>query len=415
MKKFYLIFAIIITISCFLSCKNAKCVYCSAEYKGEFIDSIKLANTQYYYSAYIPMRHKLKKLPTFIFFDPHAHPEIALKKYQNIADSLGIILVGYNLSSNETPANFSLSYFKSFIRDINRKLPIDTSRLFFFGFSGGSRIATMVQEQYHIAKGIILSGASAYNQNFHTNNLTPIIHIVGLYDFNFTEIFPIFTQNINSNNIGFIFFSGKHDWPPQNIANLSMLMLLNKKNKTIDLQNSFDSIPHYFLYPTLLSLQNFNLKVPTSMINESQRIFANKTMPLLSNIVDLEWAKQQNIIKYFQNADDEALIEMIDSLRAMKLNTNNINDEMNYALSQRLLAYIGIVSYSFTVNLYQQNSPLLPKILKIYEYVEPTNKDMLYFQVKWYQRIMDTSKVNYYINRGNSLYPDFEKLINFKK
>jgi len=236
-----------------------------------------------------------------------------------------------------------------------------------------------------------------------------------LYDFNFTEIFPIFTQNINSNNMGFIFFSGKHDWPPQNIANLSMLMLLNKKNKTIDLQNSFDSIPHYFLYPTLLSLQNFNLKVPTSMINESQRIFTNTTMPLLSEIVDLEWSKQQNIIKYFQNADDEALIEMIDSLRAMKLNTNNINDEMNYALSQRLLAYIGIVSYSFTVNLYQQNSPLLPKILKIYEYVEPTNKDMLYFQVKWYQRIMDTSKVNYYINKGNSLYPDFEKLINFKK
>jgi len=192
-------------------------------------------------------------------------------------------------------------------------------------------------------------------------------------------------------------------------------MLLNKKNKTIDLQNSFDSIPHYFLYPTLLSLQNFNLKVPTSMINESQRIFANKTMPLLSNIVDLEWAKQQNIIKYFQNADDEALIKMIDSLRAIKLNANDIDDDMNYALAQRLLAYIGIVSYSFTVNLYQQNSPSLPNILKIYEYIEPTNKDMLYFQVKWYQKNNDTSKVNYYLNKGNALYPDFETLINFKK
>ena len=124
---------------------------------------------------------------------------------------------------------------------------------------------------------------------------------------------------------------------------------------------------------------------------------------------------KQNIIKYFQNADDEALIKMIDSLRAIKLNANEINDEMNYALSQRLLAYIGIVSYSFTVNLYQQNSPLLTKILKIYEHIEPNNRDMLYFQVKWYQKKNDTSKVNYYINKGNSLYPDFEKLINFKK
>lgn len=67
MKRLYLIFAIVFIISCFLSCNNAKCVYCSAEYKGEFIDSIKLANSQYYYSAYIPMNHKLKKLPTFIF------------------------------------------------------------------------------------------------------------------------------------------------------------------------------------------------------------------------------------------------------------------------------------------------------------------------------------------------------------
>jgi len=88
---------------------------------------------------------------------------------------------------------------------------------------------------------------------------------------------------------------------------------------------------------------------------------------------------------------------------------------MNYALAQRLLAYIGIVSYSFTVNLYQQNSTSLPNILKIYEYIEPTNKDMLYFQVKWYQKNNDTSKVNYYLNKGNALYPDFETLINFKK
>lgn len=415
MKRYYLFFAIVIIFSCFISCKNAKCVYCSAEYKGEFIDSIKLANTQYYYSAYLPMNHKLKKLPTFIFFDPHAHPEIALKKYQNIADSLGIILIGYNLSSNETPANFSLSYFKSFIRDINQKLPIDTAKLFFFGFSGGSRIATMIQEQFHTAKGIILSGASAYNQNFYTNNLTPIIHIVGVYDFNFTEIFPIFTQNINSNNMGFIFFSGKHDWPPQNIANLSMLMLLNKKNKKIDIQNSTDSIPFYLLYPTLLSLQYFNFKIPTSMIDRSQCIFINATMPLLSEIVDLEWAKQKIIVEYFQKADDKSLIKIIDSLIAIKPNANDIFDDMNYALSQRLLAYIGIVSYSFTVNLYQQNSPSLPIILKIYEYIEPNNKDMLYFQVKWYQKNNDTSKVNYYIQKGNSLYPDFEKIINFKK
>jgi len=28
-------------------------------------------------------------------------------------------------------------------------------------------------------------------------------------------------------------------------------------------------------------------------------------MPLLSDIVDLEWTKQQTIIKYFQKADDK--------------------------------------------------------------------------------------------------------------
>ena len=50
-----------------------------------------------------------------------------------------------------------------------------------------------------------------------------------------------------------------------------------------------------------------------------------------------------------------------------------------------------------------------------YEYIEPTNKDMLYFQVKWYQKNNDTSKINYYLNKGNALYPDFETLINFKK
>lgn len=419
MRRSYLLISIVIIISCFISCSNAKCIYCIDEYQGRLIDSIQLANTQYYYSAYLPINHKLKKLPTFIFFDPHAHPEIAMKKYQNIADMLGVALVGYSLSSNETPANFSLSYFKSFIRDINQKLPIDTAKLFFFGFSGGSRIATMMQEQYHLAKGIILSGASAYNQVFYTNIDVPTIHIVGLYDFNFTEIFPIYTQNMNTTNMGFIFFSGKHDWPPQKIADLSMIMLLNKnkkhnKTKNIVIANSIDSIPDYFLYPTLSSLQNFNIAVTENLITQSQSIFSNETMPFLSKITDLELEKQQQIIQYFQKADDKALINIIDSLRSIEINSNNIEDEMQYALSQRLLAYIGIVSYSFTVNLYQQNSPSLPIILKIYEYIEPNNKDMLYFQVKWYQKNNDTSKANYYIKKGNALYPDFEKLINFK-
>jgi hypothetical protein len=419
MKKLLLLISIVIIISSFISCSNAKCIFCSDEYQGQFIDSIKLANTQYYYSAYLPTTHKFKKLPTFIFFDPHAHPEIAMKKYQNIADSLGVALVGYSLSSNETPANFSLSYFKSFIRDINQKLPIDTAKIYFFGFSGGSRIATMMQDQYHVAKGIILSGASAYNQAFYTNNDVPIIHIVGLYDFNFTEIFPIYTQNMNSDNMGFIFFSGKHDWPPQNISKSSMIMLLNKnkknnKTKNIAIANYLDSIPKYLLYPTLSSLQNFNIVVPDDLITQSQSIFSNKTMPFLSDITRIEWSKQQDIIQYFQKADDKALITMIDSLRSIKLNSNALEDEMHFALSQRLLAYIGIVSYSFTVNLFQQNSPSLPIILKIYEYIEPNNKDMLYFQVKWYQKNNDTSKVNYYMKKGNALYPDFEKLINFK-
>ena len=88
------------------------------------------------------------------------------------------------------------------------------------------------------------------------------------------------------------------------------------------------------------------------MIYTTQRIFSNSTMPLLSDIVDLEWTKQQTIVKYFQKADDDALIKMIDSLRAINLNANDMNYKI--VLAQRLFLY-RIVSL-FTMNLYQQNS-----------------------------------------------------------
>ncbi|MBK6934712.1 MAG: hypothetical protein IPH17_06530 [Bacteroidales bacterium] len=393
--------ALIISLSAiFIACKNSECIYCDKIHRGKLIDSIKLANTNYKYSAYIPERYKHKKLPTFIFFDPHGHPELAMKKYKSIADSLGVIFIGYTLSSNETPANFSLSYFEIFIRDINRKLPVDTAKLFFVGFSGGSRVATIVQEQFQPAKGLILTGASAYNPEFYSKNMIPIVHIVGIKDFNFSEFFHLFTQYANSPSIAIIFFDGKHHWPPQNIVDLAIKMLIFDKTKMKKQPNySLDSIPEFFLYPTLLSMKKFNFLTSEDQLIKSYEIFSKKTMPILFDIFEKEWSEQQKIINFFNFADDKKLIKYIDSLRNISLNSNHIIDEMNYALAQRLLSFIGIISFSYSANLFQQNNPAMQSILNIYEYIEPDNKDMLYFQVKWHLKNNDSVKANFYLQK----------------
>ena len=59
---------------------------------------------------------------------------------------------------------------------------------------------------------------------------------------------------------------------------------------------SLDSIPEFFLYPTLLSMKKFNFLTSEDQLIKSYEIFSKKTMPILFDIFEKEWSEQQKLL-----------------------------------------------------------------------------------------------------------------------
>ncbi len=223
-------------------------VNCSAEpfEKGILTEKVYcLDDSTQSYALFLPSNYsKEQQWPIIYFFEPAARAKLPIEKYVLLAERFGYILAcTYNAKNG--PRQPNLNAAEHLINDTFERLNIDRNRMYTAGFSGGSRLATMVAILVNDISGVIACGAGFPYDQVPTRDITfSYFGMVGKLDMNFQEMLELETDlNQLEINSQIVYFEGDHDWPPlETFLNVFYWLELNTmRNKLIQINDKLIS------------------------------------------------------------------------------------------------------------------------------------------------------------------------------
>lgn len=208
-------------------------------HSGVILDKvICLAEPEESYALYLPNSYREDVLwPVIYFFDCEGRGTLPVRKYKEIADEFGLILVCSNNSRNgRLDANFRSA--DAVFNDSQHRLRIDPNRIFTSGLSGGSRLAlTLSLNQLYNVKGVIGMGAGeSALPKYQLNKKYPIkyVGLVGNRDLNYLEQkeLSLKLDELDIENI-LIISSLDHVWASKEDFRLSWLWITGVSSETL--------------------------------------------------------------------------------------------------------------------------------------------------------------------------------------
>jgi len=187
--------------------------------KGKVLDSvICIDNQSYSYALYLPSNyHDSLKWPVIFILEPVARGALPANVFALAAEKYGYIIA----SSNDSRNGLFMDNYKIveiFTDDVYSRFNIDNKRIYFSGFSGGSRVALSITVLNNSLAGVIGCGAAlSSNPEFHPTNNHDFVYIglVGNRDMNYLEMLDMedFMTSLGLSN-SLRIFEGGHRWPP---------------------------------------------------------------------------------------------------------------------------------------------------------------------------------------------------------
>jgi hypothetical protein len=377
------------------------------------------------YSLYLPSNYNLKNEFGIVYcFDPKGDGSLPLSLLTEIAEKNAYILVGSNDSKNGLNANELMRIVDILITDTHNKLMIDNKRIYYFGFSGGARVAASTALTYGNAAGVICCSAgfkpSTDQKPFN------FIGIAGNDDMNYMEVKNIDSElSIWPTKHQFIEFDGKHKWPSKQILDQAFSTLelyamqagsrpvsndilqqtisncLNTINK-LQMTGNTDSLAHaYKLLANTLNAVN-GLADISKLVEKQTELFKNTD---LQKFLKFEKSVEENESNLHQNYMKKYTTE---SLNWWKLETQQLNNRVKSSSSSiemhssnRSLAFISLMSFSYVNSaLSQRNWEAAEHYLNIYGYADSENPDYLYFSACLYANIGKQAKAIEYLSKA---------------
>ena len=322
---------------------------------GKLFPRIKInSDTALSYALYLPESYDVKKENSIVFiFDAHGRGTLPLEKYKALAEKYNLVLAASNDSKNGQSGQVRNRIVTAFMGDVERIVHINKNKMYTAGFSGGARIATLVALYNSTVAGVIECAAGFPQVQNPVNKSFTWIGVVGNRDFNFLELKNLYRQ-LESNrwNSHLLAFDGKHDWPPSEVMDASLALLLDKSNNSkYQFQNS----------PEGDKLEDKEV--------EQQRLLAR--------------AMEEKNIDWW----------MKETARLLKESHNNPSKEVRL-MNERLVNYISMISYIFTNRaLNNGNLQQAGKFLTIYQKVDPDNPDLYFFKAVRFAMIKQNKAV----------------------
>jgi dienelactone hydrolase len=174
------------------------------------------ADSKQTYALYLPSKYsREKRWPVVYVFDPLARGQLALEQFQNAAELYGYIVAASNNSRNG-PWPPELEAANAVFRDTQQRFSIDTTRIYFAGFSGGARVSSQLAQLCKCAAGVLLSGAGfSFAAQPSAEAKFAVFSTVGNADFNYSEIIPLQDKLEKAILPHWLrIFEGHHEWAP---------------------------------------------------------------------------------------------------------------------------------------------------------------------------------------------------------
>ncbi len=264
--------------------------------------------------------------PMLIFFDPHGNGNLPLRKYAALAQKYGYMMMGSNNSENGITQAQTLYYAKNLLTEALARF--NTSKVYMCGFSGGAKVALMAASQLPQVEAAIYCGATSPIEPTHSLKL---LGFAGTADMNYTDMVE-FERTLKNTNIEhyLVEWDGKHEFPSAEVFEDAFIFLETGK------------VPEYENKQATISQKDLK----TEQTTKQQYLLAMQSQ-------DLQWWKQTT-----------------DSLKA---NTDK--------RSERLLAFVSLVCYTYTGQAIKQNNrPLAERIIAIYKMADPNNEAIAEFE-----------------------------------
>lgn len=390
------------------------------------------ANPEITYALYLPAKVKpgsLQTWPVIVFFDPHASGLLPVQKYRELAEKHGYILLGSNNSKNGQAAGETETIAMALLTEVLSNYPADTSRIYTAGFSGGSRVASMIALTHQGITGVIGCGAGFPGLNRMPIQKFDYFGCAGLADFNLNEMLQLDASLKKMNFRHFITpFDGPHEWPPLEIMEEGFLWLSFNAMKDGRITKN-DRLIHSFITKmtklagdrikegkmlegaTILELELNSLDGLTDISTIKKNLTDLKQNPDYQNQLKnreyqlaIEQKEQQMMMEQLFVKDMKWWNNQISKYESTGTQSNDFEEKRK---NKRLLSFLSLICYSNAhAALKQRNPDLTLKVIEIYEMADPKNPEPNYLRSILFMQGNDTSasmnQLQKAINKGFS-------------
>ena len=366
--------------------------------KGKINPDVRcILNKEVSYALYLPSGYTPdKKFPLILAFDAHGGGNLPLEMYKTLAESHGCILIGSNNSKNGLPMNETGIIVQALFTEIRSRYSIDTARITTMGFSGGSRIASLVAFSSLPVSGVIGCGAGFPGLDQAPQHRFDFLGIAGNADFNMNELMSLDGQLEEAKfRHALIIFDGIHAWPPLEIMQEAFTwndFCAMKENRMPKDQKAIDAYIKFM--DTKISREKKSgdmIKIHRDLLNKMRFLDGLAgTTDVQSEITALEAdpvymkelkAEQEN--SAYEAKQQKMLTDnfFTKELPWWKTTIGNYDSRIKQAkdsndvrVCRRLKSYLSLVCYmSYTRVLTSNDTVAAAKAMKIYEMADPEN------------------------------------------
>jgi hypothetical protein len=402
-KKSFLIYQII--FSCIVLSCNSSTTRTSGnnlsnqlQEKGKVIPDIAcLKDPSKSYSLYLPSNYSTgKKYPLILAFDPHGGGNLPVEEYKSLAELYGYILIGSNNSKNGQSMNETEEIINSMFPEIKTRYSVDTSRIYLMGFSGGSRIASLIALYGGGIRGVIGCGAGFPGTNQPGRFRFDYIGLAGNADFNMNELVNLDEQLEQQGfRHALVIFEGKHEWPAKEMMEKAFIWnefcamkenLIPKNNRMIEDYHSNMEVEIrkdetkgeiYRKFNDLKQMIRFldgltNMEEIRKQLNETQSSTEFKKAE--KNILVLKEKEMQEQQMFTDNFYIKDISWWKKKITDYELRITNGKDQKNVLMCKRVMSYLSLLAYmKYTGANGSGDKEKAEFAMKVYKIVDPEN------------------------------------------
>lgn len=347
--RFLILIAITFFTSCGSSTSGGKGIGAGIE-TGKTYENIRCRKSNdYSYAIYLPSTYRSEvSLPVFLAFDPGSSGIKPVTLYKDLAEKYGFILIGSNDSRNGQDAHQTEQILVVLLNEVENRYAADPARIYCTGFSGGSRVSSLIAFYRGGIKGVTGCGAGFPSISAPISSGADYYGLVGDQDFNYLEMVNLANQFSSQPLRSTLrIFHGPHAWPPAGDFEASVRWHWTNAMKD-----------------GMIPQEPF-------MISETEKeVQKNQAVLHTIDLNELEKERQRQL--FYSEAMQGKTVSW---WRQEKEKLDHPSNPADSLLNKRLISYLGIIAYTYSNQaLSSKNKAELTRMIGIYEQVDPVNR-----------------------------------------